>query len=1322
MATEVTIQVNVDSTAAMQQLDALANKFKTLGQTQGGLGASGGMDKVGQGFAKAGQQADQAAKKVEGAGQSLQQASQQADQAGKKAQGAAQGFAKAGQQAEQSGKKAQGAGERVRQAGQEFVQSGQGAGEAADFHEKLQIEITQLADKLGSLVVRLRDENTTIEESDQLLKQFGTSIRNDAGGALKSLTVLIDQGAISWGSFGNEIQDLNNIVNLAESEMDKYGKKLSNARKEISGSEAAQKRIGQAMAGAAREQVRYNKSQDKAGQVAKAYGSAANALQKRIDELTNANKEGSAEYQKRVTQLAKVKAQEKEYANVASKAAKELKEKEATLRKLAAQEKKFAQLQAATNMAVQEVANGNMLATRAIKVRQKEEQALFNAIASGQGNVQQYQKRLRDLQKAQGNTAGTVNLLEKEFKDLFNKLDGVNFSNVTQDQQAVANIASGKVKPALAQLSEEIEKLRRKGESTAGATKLYNNLKKLERQAEHTQQAIAHMGRTQSHASVFMLDASRIIEDSAYGLRGMANNIVPAIQSWGRLSKTAGGAGSAMKGIIASMIGPGGLIVLISIITTMFLKYGDAIQKAISPNYLRHSKKLKEIMDEFKETIKSLNDELDKLGRSGSFTDYQNDLIAALEANEKKFDTWIGWLKEFAHEYALVILDIITGMNTLSKLFGREPFREGLTLEEKKAREITKEAEESVILKVEIDSIKGLEDVKNRLKELKEGDYTIDDLDELNDQLIEARKELIVAEDALNNTAGATHETELWVQALNKEIGLLSDTMSNMTQRVLRDLSEELTSIAIQGNIFKTSDYEIAENRLGAIQSALVEVREEEAALRKARAAAMEAGSEMAMVYYNALQGNLELQEGLNAAMIEARNIRNQEFTETLEDSYFNRQGDIDREKENDRLDFTKDVGGVQYMFDEFSERLGVARAELTAAQVERDRLFGAGEPIPQDLLDHIEFLKEEVARFSGELVKLDLSKLSGANIDDTFLEIMDKYARKIRDIHRESAQGHITEEQLLKKQQDAMREVMRQIEEYGLLQEEVQAAMADGGEAVRVVWEQFFQNLFLGAEGAENAMISLKDTIVENWDDIEEAAKMAVDTISMFQENAHQRALNRIEAEKRAVTDKYAQELDNVRLTDNMRKSIEQRRAREMEGIASKEAALRQKQAQAAKRMAMFNIIIDTASAIMKAYSGTGPILGTVFAQIIAALGAAQLAAVATQPIPSFEEGVTNFTGGLARVHGDELLVNMDRGTNVITNENVERLAQLQSPSSGDGASVSNELLLDISDGLQGLRDDVLDQTDRLERVERVVDIREMDEKLTRYQHEEGR
>lgn len=73
---------------------------------------------------------------------------------------------------------------------------------------------------------------------------------------------------------------------------------------------------------------------------------------------------------------------------------------------------------------------------------------------------------------------------------------------------------------------------------------------------------------------------SRLAEDSAYGLRGAANNINPFIESFKRLKDETGSTKAALLSMAQGLIGPAGILVAVSAISSIWIKYSDAQNKA----------------------------------------------------------------------------------------------------------------------------------------------------------------------------------------------------------------------------------------------------------------------------------------------------------------------------------------------------------------------------------------------------------------------------------------------------------------------------------------------------------------------------------------------------------------------------------------------------------------------------------------------------------------------------------------------------------------------------------------------------------------------
>jgi hypothetical protein len=91
----------------------------------------------------------------------------------------------------------------------------------------------------------------------------------------------------------------------------------------------------------------------------------------------------------------------------------------------------------------------------------------------------------------------------------------------------------------------------------------------------------------------------------------------------------------------------------------------------------------------------------------------------------------------------------------------------------------------------------------------------------------------------------------------------------------------------------------------------------------------------------------------------------------------------------------------------------------------------------------------------------------------------------------------------------------------------------------------------------------------------------------------------------------------------------------------------IRRKQAQDEKSFAIFQILLNTASAIVKQLSLTPLPAGAPLVAAIAAISAAQLAVVASKPIPKFKRGTLNVTGGQGGE--DDVLSYLNRGEAVI-------------------------------------------------------------------------
>lgn len=141
-----------------------------------------------------------------------------------------------------------------------------------------------------------------------------------------------------------------------------------------------------------------------------------------------------------------------------------------------------------------------------------------------------------------------------------------------------------------------------------------------------------------------LLQFNRIVQDAPFGIQGMANNITASFESFGHLSKSAGGAGEALKAIGASLLGTGGVIAAVSLVTsglTYMSQNGLTVKDVFD--------KLTGTFDENARAMSALNAEVAK-NASGEISSMKAFVSAASNVNLSMSDRLIA-VKKLQDEY-----------------------------------------------------------------------------------------------------------------------------------------------------------------------------------------------------------------------------------------------------------------------------------------------------------------------------------------------------------------------------------------------------------------------------------------------------------------------------------------------------------------------------------------------------------------------------------------------------------------------------------------------------------------------------------------------
>ncbi len=83
-----------------------------------------------------------------------------------------------------------------------------------------------------------------------------------------------------------------------------------------------------------------------------------------------------------------------------------------------------------------------------------------------------------------------------------------------------------------------------------------------------TTTAFNNNSRATSNGGNTLMQFSRIAQDAPFGIIGIGNNLTATAESFAHLSRSAGGTGNALKAVASSIMGTGGILLAVSLVTT----------------------------------------------------------------------------------------------------------------------------------------------------------------------------------------------------------------------------------------------------------------------------------------------------------------------------------------------------------------------------------------------------------------------------------------------------------------------------------------------------------------------------------------------------------------------------------------------------------------------------------------------------------------------------------------------------------------------------------------------------------------------------------
>jgi len=145
--------------------------------------------------------------------------------------------------------------------------------------------------------------------------------------------------------------------------------------------------------------------------------------------------------------------------------------------------------------------------------------------------------------------------------------------------------------------------------SAVGFDQVNKALDSTTKSLEETSQAATQAGKTlgnqlkagSSQAQQSITNLNRVIQDAPFGFIGIANNINPLVESFGRLRAESGSVGGALKSLIGGLSGPAGLGLAFAAVTTAITFAQIGFQA-----WTRTTQKAKETVDETAKALSSI--------------------------------------------------------------------------------------------------------------------------------------------------------------------------------------------------------------------------------------------------------------------------------------------------------------------------------------------------------------------------------------------------------------------------------------------------------------------------------------------------------------------------------------------------------------------------------------------------------------------------------------------------------------------------------------------------------------------------------------------
>lgn len=179
------------------------------------------------------------------------------------------------------------------------------------------------------------------------------------------------------------------------------------------------------------------------------------------------------------------------------------------------------------------------------------------------GDVSALEKSLKQAEKLQAEYTSSIEKTSKELAD--------NIAITRNYAKAIDDLSKEYKSGAISskEYSSSLDKLKRdEKESTVATADLRKELSNLKREQKDLGGSFDSVAKKTANGGNAVMQFTRIIQDAPFGPGAIANNVTAAFESFDHLTRSTGSAGAALKAMAGTLLGGGGVLFAISLVST----------------------------------------------------------------------------------------------------------------------------------------------------------------------------------------------------------------------------------------------------------------------------------------------------------------------------------------------------------------------------------------------------------------------------------------------------------------------------------------------------------------------------------------------------------------------------------------------------------------------------------------------------------------------------------------------------------------------------------------------------------------------------------